>query len=183
MSCGDLLFRTVLVNLFFFFYIILPLNKSSHPSDLPPWQTCLTTVVLNHCHMSFPQAEGTSSRKCVVKRLTSGWHCLSESPQWNGSHGIRALSGLFRWSGCGAMLLFPSWPPCVFIYPLWPLSQSQSDLLWALTTGNTSARLALFPNWPQGFTVSLKKRCTSLCHKGTDNEMKSAGHSVAIILC
>lgn len=45
----------------------------------------------------------------------------------------------------------------VYLYPLgplWPLSQS--GLLWALTTGNTSLSLALFSNWPQAFTVSLK---------------------------
>lgn len=66
---------------------------------------------------------------------------------------------------------------CVFLPTAAPVTVTLERLLRALTTGNSRAVLRC---WPRGLTMSLSNR--SVCHRGADKEMKSAGYS-AIILC
>lgn len=133
--------------------ILVPLNNLAtlltYNHDRQAWPQSSWMTSLPHAS---PQAKQTSSTERVVSPLTSGWHCYSESPLWNGSHLERAMSGLFCGPGHGATRSRVRHDHRVYLYPLWPLSHSQSGA--ALSTNRW--RLALFSTWPQNFTVSLK---------------------------
>lgn len=152
---------------------ILSLYK--RPSDSHPWQTQLSTVVLNDLTATWLPPAGGLIFEEPCSSLSKQWVALSlREPTVQRVTCKKGLSlACFRHLAVVPCCCFHH-ALCVFLPTAAPVTVTLDGLLRALTTGNTSAVLRC---WPRGLTMSWKNR--SVCHRGADKEMKSA----AIILC
>lgn len=113
-----------------------------------------------------------SWREHIVSCLTSGWRYPSESPLWTGSTRAKRLSGLLCRSGGSAVQMRSSCPPWVFI----------PTVAYVTFTVMGCSEYYSVLQLTSRFESVTEKRCTSMRHKGTDNGMESARHSVSILL-